>query len=245
MSAARNKAIELSTGKLLAFIDADDFWEPNHLQVLYDLYIQNPEAGIFASRYAIKMSPHSIIYPSFKGIDDNYSGIVTDYFGSSLKYRIAFTSAVAVPKEVFKTTGVFNTSLTRTEDTEMWLRIVLKYPVAISNKVTAKYNYHLPKSLSKVNIRKSKVFDINSFSEHEDDNKSLKIFLDLYRMQYAMRFKIEGDIQRSKELFKQISPANINIKAKLLFKLPPFTLRLLLQFKHWLHKVGIVPRVYD
>ena len=34
VSVTRNLGIEKSTGKLIAFLDADDYWLPNHLQEL-------------------------------------------------------------------------------------------------------------------------------------------------------------------------------------------------------------------
>lgn len=37
-AAARNFGIEKSNGNLIAFLDADDFWNPNHLEELYKLY---------------------------------------------------------------------------------------------------------------------------------------------------------------------------------------------------------------
>lgn len=245
VSVTRNTAIELSKGKLLAFIDADDHWEPQHLQVLYELHIQNPEAGLLASRYAIKISERKTLYPSFKGIDDNYSGIVDNYFRSSLTYRIAWTSAVAVPREVLKITGLFNTELTRTEDTELWLRIALQFPVAISNKCTARYNFDLPESLSKTKFRQNTTLNYSNFALQEANNPNLKAFLDIYRIEHALKLRIEGDLLKASELYNAVAPENIKIKTKILFSMPPSILRNLLQLKHWLVKKGIVFSIYN
>jgi len=244
VSFARNEAIRLAAGKLLAFIDADDHWEPNHLHVLYDLHLNNPTAGLLASRYIVKMSDRSFIHPTFKNVPDSYSGLVSDFFGSSLTNRIACASAVAVPREVFDVVGNFNTKLTRTEDTELWLRIALQYPVAISNKCTARYNYDLPVSLSKTQVRNSVIMDFNEYTAQELVNPGLKAFLDIYRIEYALKFRLEGDLQNSKKLYEQAAPENINPKVKLLFAMPASVLRKLLHFKHWLHKQGIVLSVY-
>lgn len=245
VSFARNMAIDLATGDLLAFIDADDYWEPEHLQVLYDLYIQNPQAGLLASRYAVRMSKRKIIYPSFKGIDDNYSGLVKDFFDASLVYRVACASAVAVPRNVFKVTGNFNMQLTRTEDTELWLRIALQFPVAISNKCTARYNFDLPESLSKTKIRSSVILNFNDYSSEEAKNNSLKAFLDLYRIEYALKFRIENDTLKAAELYDAVNRENINFKTRILFSLPPYLLSTLLRFKHWLVKKGIMFSIYN
>src|SRR5688572_27202891 len=54
VSAARNKGIEHSKGKLIAFLDADDYWFPNHLEALSELHTNFPGCGIYCSRYKIK-----------------------------------------------------------------------------------------------------------------------------------------------------------------------------------------------
>jgi glycosyltransferase involved in cell wall biosynthesis len=52
-SHARNVGIEHSTGDLLAFLDADDLWLPEKLQVQVDLLNQQPQVDALFSGYAI------------------------------------------------------------------------------------------------------------------------------------------------------------------------------------------------
>lgn len=47
VSIARNRGIELSSGKWLAFIDSDDTITPDYLEKLHQLTIQEPEANLF------------------------------------------------------------------------------------------------------------------------------------------------------------------------------------------------------
>lgn len=245
VSKARNTAIEMATGKVIAFLDADDEWSINHLQELYNLYSDYPEAGMLVSRYTIRIGKGKIIHPVFKNIPIGYRGIVRDFFGESLIYRIATTSAVAIPKDILSGIGGFNENVTHPEDTELWIKIALKYPVAISSRVTMIYNFDLPESWSRKKMAGRKLMDFNQFAEEEKKNKSLKAFIDLYRIEYALKFRIEGDIKNSDKLYKNASPENIHYKTKLLFSLPPFVLRNALRFKHWLHKKGITFSVYN
>jgi len=245
VSAARNTGIEMAQGEMIAFLDADDYWEPNHLEAMQALYKKHPEAGLLASRYIIRIGSGKIIHPVFLDVPENYSGIVDDPFRASLINRLTVTSAVAVPKKVFSVTGMFDVNVTHPEDTEMWIKIMLKYPVAVTNVVTMEYNFDLPESWSRKKMHARKLMDFTQFQASEATNKSLKAYVDIYRIEYALKFRIEGDIQNSVKLYSAAAPENISIKTKLLFTMPPFLLRKLLQLKHWMHKKGISFSVYN
>lgn len=245
VSSARNTGIERATGDIIAFLDADDHWEPNHLETLYRLYKENPQAGMLCSRYVIKIGGGVITKPVYQGIEDNYSGIVNDAFYSSLINRVAVTSCVAIPKYVFEKTGLFNTATTHPEDTELWIKITIAYPVAITDSYTMVYNFDLPQSWSRASMKSRKIMDFNQFKNDEKTNKSLKAFVDMYRIEYALKYRIEGDIENSNLLYKDADSRNIAFKTRLLFATPPFVLRNMLDLKHWLHSKGIAFSVYN
>ncbi|MFP5436499.1 MAG: glycosyltransferase family 2 protein [Bacteroidia bacterium] len=245
VSAARNTGIKAAKGELIAFLDADDFWEPNHIEALYNLYIKYPEAGMYCSRYSIHIGNGALKKPVFKGISEDYYGIVESPFSASVNNRIAQTSAVCMPKNILEALGGFNENVTNMEDTELWTKLMLSAPVCITNTVTVVYNADVPQSLTKLSLSRQHLMDFNQFKNEEKLNKSLKAFIDIYRVEYALKYRIAGDIAHSKSLYSDIDGKNVAFKTKLLFSLPPLILRSMLRLKHWLQSKGIAVSVYN
>ena len=244
VSVARNYGIQQSKGVYIALLDADDLWFPNHLEVLNKLIYKFPEAGLYASRYISKVSKDKHITNNFLKIAKNFSGIVPDFFYSSLISRIALTSAVTIPKSVLNKTGLFNPNISSGQDLDLWIKIALFFPVAITNLVTVEYNTIDSNSLSKTNIRDKNLIDFSQFQENEKNNPSLKAFIDVNRMDYALKFKISGDLKKANEYYKSIAKENITVKNWIVFHLPRWIQIPLLRFKKKLYKNGIYFSVY-
>src|SRR5690606_18151130 len=127
----RNLGIEKATAELIAFLDADGLWLPHHLKGLINLYTNLPPAGPFAKNYQLAFKDGKCRKTNFYKIDENFRGIVPDFFASSVPNRLALTSAVAVPKKVLQSLNGFDAHLDvgSGEDTDLWIRIALNYPV--------------------------------------------------------------------------------------------------------------------
>ncbi|ESU25842.1 glycosyl transferase [Flavobacterium limnosediminis JC2902] len=226
-------------------MDADDYWFPDHLKELSDLYTNFPDCGIYCSRYKIKTTSKHFSTPHFNGIPENFSGIIGNYFYSNRPSRITWTSSLAIPKEILIQYGGFTVGVTNGQDFELWTKIGIHEKIAIGSAYTSLYNYHIPGSLAKTNIGKMKLMDFSQFKEDELKNKDLKSFLDLHRFFYAMLYKSNRNYKEAVFYYKDIDKKNIGILNQILFNLPSSLLKILYLIKKTLKKTGLEFSTYN
>lgn len=242
VSHARNYGISKATSDLIVFLDADDLWRNNHLDNLNNLYKAFPKCGLYATAYLKKNG--KILIPSvYRDIpsEENWMGVVDDYFASSAVNSIAWTSAVMVPKSVLNEVGNFNENITlgAGEDTDLWIRIALEYPVAFSSKVTAIYNLHTENRISNSNTQVRQFIDLDAYEATAKSHPSLKKYLDLNRFSIAIQYKLIGDSKTAKILIGKIDANNLNTKQRALLKLNKTALKIAITLKSRLQNSGI------
>lgn len=162
VSSARNSGIKSAKFNWIAFLDADDFWESDHLQELQRLSILFPSASVLLTGFA----------PFHTHNDQQTNHIVNDYFLEAIKNPIICSSNVAIKSACFNEVGFFNEQLNRGEDIDMWYKLAKKYQLARSRRITSNYrqvnndsaalaNYDFNKSF----LSTIKISDVKSESE--------------------------------------------------------------------------------
>ncbi|MGV8125151.1 MAG: glycosyltransferase family 2 protein [Candidatus Xenobiia bacterium LiM19] len=117
---ARNTGINISKGHYIAFLDSDDLWLPHKLEKQVSLIETLPErvGMIFCSMYVQEGSDGRDTMVCYR-----YTHRGNILKSLLLSEAMASPSRVLIKKECLEKVGLFNESLKRSEDTELWIRI--------------------------------------------------------------------------------------------------------------------------
>ncbi len=145
-SAARNAGIEIARGDYICFLDADDTWMPNKLEVQLTFMAQHDDIGLVFSDLE-EGDPDKGLHRSILAKRLFRSDIVSqipiqDAFKKLLIENFIPTSIVMARKECFVKAGLFDESLRVAEDRDMWLRIAAYFKIACVPLVLGKKRVH-------------------------------------------------------------------------------------------------------
>ena len=123
IAVARNRGVAASTGDWLAFLDADDWFLPEKLEL--------------QRRCALENSHAVLIYTGFRILEIGGSESCGRFFMPweifpMLRYRNRLNAcSVILRRDAFDAVGGFDPSLRTAQDWDMWLRVAARYSVEL------------------------------------------------------------------------------------------------------------------
>lgn len=232
LSIARNNGIEKANGNHIAFIDADDFWLNHHLEQLHKLINMFPHAGLYSTGYTLQKSKTIFHRAKFNDLPDNFVGIVPNFFKHSLQSCIAWVASVSIPKKVFNDIGDFDPEIYSEQDTDLYIRIALKYDVVLDNSsASAIYNRTMDNNMSNYSNKKVIPKLLFSYKKIEAKNPDLKRYLDYNRFSTLIFFKMSSNKEQVDKLLKDIDIKNLSKIQQILVKLPSIIVKILFYIK--------------
>ena len=241
VSTARNYGISIAKSDYISFIDADDYWYPDFLQVMFQNIHRFPEQKVFSAAIEIE-TPKNVI-PALYSIDKKSDCELVNYFDASTKTTIICTSCAAFHKSVFDEIGDFDTRIKSGQDTDLWIRIGLIYPIVFSWSILARYVYD-GNSLSKNKKFLIEKMNFEKFSVIEKTNPALKKFLDLNRFSFAIKCKLINDKTNFKIFYRGIDLENLSSKKRILLQLPSSVIKLLIPLNLYLVRLRLSNSVF-
>ena len=139
VSAARNNGVAQSHGDYIAFLDADDWWEPTYLERMAQLIEDYPDAGLYACNYVYYKPGKTHVALNIPTGYINYPKV---YHESNAMPVTSITAVI--PRNAYDEMGGFPLGIKLGEDFLLWSKIALRYPVAFLNEPLAWYNNDVP-----------------------------------------------------------------------------------------------------
>ena len=149
-SAARNECLGAGSSKYVAFLDDDDEYFPDHLEILVNFLDAHSDVDFaFSKAWGVKEKDCQAIRAEI-WIEDLPDGKVkgflpAPYYQPEMIYKtnICPTLTVMMRRECLEKIGGFNEDFVCLNDWAAWAKIVLAgYKMAHINKFTAEYSIH-------------------------------------------------------------------------------------------------------
>lgn len=122
LSTARNRGIRAARSDFIAFIEAEDLWEPDHLKTQVDFLEMHPGSKVCrVSERNVKDGK-----PRVSRNSSTASGWI---FEATLEASPMCTSAVLIHRSCFTACGAFDENLPACDEYDLWLRLASRYPV--------------------------------------------------------------------------------------------------------------------
>jgi len=147
-AAARNAAVRLAQGDLIAFCDSDDVWYPDRLERQLAALEKHPDVGMVHGHVTVidgngrelpeQTAEGRMIFGAAHRNGASYASYASDCR--------CFSSTILVRREVFDTVGLYDPELA-IEDYDFYLRLLLEFDLLfLDSEPLAKYRVHESKT---------------------------------------------------------------------------------------------------
>ena len=241
VSVARNNGVKLANYDYIAFLDADDWWDPTYLEEMKKLIEEFPQASIYGSSY-YKVKKGKLI-PANIGVEDGFERGLINYCQVYVKtlYMPLWTGSTIIKKEIIDLEKGFKPSLKLGEDFDLWVRVASRNPVAFLNKRLAYYNQDVELANRAIGEKLYEPHEhmlFTDYSEFENNNDFKKLYEKLAVYGLLPYYVAEKNKKETDLILSGIHWKNHSIKYRLYYRiLPKLFVRIWIRFLKFGSKV--------
>ena len=229
VSSARNVGIKNAIYPYIAFLDADDIWEPTYLEEQWKMIQDFPDAGMWGTSWGTQIGNTRFLRTT--KIEAGFRGYITDYFKRHL--FLYYTCVTVINKDIFNKIDMFDERISCGEDLDLWYRIILNFPVAYYEKTLVYYRQDSENriTLSKKDITKHFVYYIDKF----DSYRKVDFFFKKY-----YEHEVLGHLFNQFYIHDRKNPEIHALLSKIDFSIQPFSYKFRFKFPKlylWLKKI--------
>ncbi len=137
LSAARNRAVSVSGGEFIAFLDHDDLWMPDKLEKQIAVFEKDTDIALVYTNY-YKLYPDGKKALGLRG--EQPQGRVFEQL--LRQYTVSLTTAMVRRKALLELGDLFNEKLRIFEDYDVFMRIIFRHKVAYLRQPLTIYRIH-------------------------------------------------------------------------------------------------------
>jgi Predicted glycosyltransferases len=222
---ARNIGIQAAKGEYIALLDADDIWDKSYLEEQMRMISDFPDCQMWGINYGETINGE-IIRDVPTGLPEGFRGIVEDYFRISGRVSDLFcSSSVLIRKTAFDIVGLFDERIRYAEDSDMWFRIIARFPVAFYDKYLVFYRFDA-ENRARTKHRPLRYF-LPFFVDKYSSYKDASVFYDWVNQWSAQHiayyyFNCREEREDAVVASRKLDYNAIPNKYKMLFRLPYF-----------------------
>ena len=228
VSNARNNGIRNAIGDYVCFLDADDLWEPDFLQIAQRLIDQYPEAEMFCPSYQVAYG-NRVVHPKWRSVDLTQNSLVNDFFEmATAPFWICCSSCVVISMKKLMTMDYwFAEGNAVYEDFDLWLRIGASCQVAHSNEICATYirtTEHNARTghADKVVYSETYMHTLSSFLKDPSmtlqQKEWIQEIMDRRMVPYVYSLLMTGNRKTAKDVLASWNPTNAYVRYAALLK---------------------------
>jgi len=204
-AAARNTGIRTSQGQFIAFIDDDDEWLPEKLQIQMQLFENTPPEIGFCFSSGIVVTDQGEF---FKDVPEGLG----DYHERALKNFHGFLGiTLIIKKAVLEDIGLWDESFPSHQEIELILRITRKYKGLGINKPLTSSPFTINHDHIGSNLKKRIAGRQMIIKKHYDEFKKYPGILASHYFQIALWCRDDKQVMQAKDFFKKAWRTNFQL----------------------------------